>query len=83
MLYNSRYGSPDDIDQITDAFDKSTKLVFKDPNEPAFIKFGTWRDADETVNIKFGQLKITGFVTRLRYGVYLHPRSQHRRRYVI
>jgi hypothetical protein len=64
-LRNSRYSSPDDIDQITDAFDKSTKLVFKDSHETAFIKFGTWRDVDATVNIKLGQLKLAGSFTRL------------------
>jgi hypothetical protein len=60
MLCKSRYNSREDVDQISEAFDKSTKLSFKDPKEASFIKFGTWRDTDATVNIKFGQLKLMG-----------------------
>jgi hypothetical protein len=60
MLYNSRYSSREDTDQISEAFDKSTKLSFKDPKEASFVKFGTWRDTDATVNIKHGQLKLLG-----------------------
>jgi hypothetical protein len=59
-LYNSQYGSPDDISHIVDCFDKSTKLAFKDPSQTAFIRFGSTRDSDPSVDIKLGQLKLKG-----------------------
>ena len=61
-LQNSQYGSPDDIDYMTECFDKSTKLAFNDPSQVAFIKFGTSRDRDPSVDIKFGQLRLQGLV---------------------
>jgi hypothetical protein len=59
-LYNSRYNSPDDILQITECFDKSTKLGFGDSSQPCFVKFGTVRDNDPSVDIKMGQLRLQG-----------------------
>jgi hypothetical protein len=59
-LRNSRYGVPDDVAHITDCFDKTTKLGFKDPSQPAFIRFGTTKDSDQTVDVRFGQLKLQG-----------------------
>ena len=64
-LYNSQYGSPDDIAHIVDCFDKSTKLAFKDPSQTAFVRFGSTRDSDSSVDIKLGQLKLQGFDSRL------------------
>ena len=61
-LYDSRYGSPDEIDHITECFDKTTKLGFKDTTSTAFIRFGTTRDNDPSVDVKFGQLKLPGSV---------------------
>ena len=60
-LYNSQYGSPDDIDHIVDCFDKSTKLAFNDPSQTAFVRFGSTRDSDSSVDIKLGQLRLRGF----------------------
>ncbi|KDR71211.1 hypothetical protein GALMADRAFT_143923 [Galerina marginata CBS 339.88] len=56
------YGSPflDDIDHIVRTFDATTKLRFKDRNDPQYIRFGSARDNDETHNIQFGQLKLPG-----------------------
>jgi hypothetical protein len=59
-LCGSSYSSPDDVQRITDCFDKSTKLTFKDPDQPSFIKFGTSRNNDSSVNIKMGRLKLQG-----------------------
>jgi hypothetical protein len=64
-LYDSQYGSPDDIAHIVDCFDKSTKLAFKDPSQMAFIRFGSTRDSDSSVDIKLGQLKLRGFGSTL------------------
>jgi hypothetical protein len=61
-LSDSIYGAPDDIAYIAECFDKSTKLTFRDPRQPSFIKFGSPRDADPSVDIKFGQLKLHGSV---------------------
>lgn len=57
-LKNSRFH--EDLDHITECFDKSTKLRFKDSAEPAFVKFGTLRDRDSTCDIRSGQLKLKG-----------------------
>ncbi|KDR71278.1 hypothetical protein GALMADRAFT_143974 [Galerina marginata CBS 339.88] len=50
----------DDIDHIVRTFDTTTKLRFKDANDPQYIKFGSTRDNDLTHNIRFGQLKLAG-----------------------
>ncbi|KDR70823.1 hypothetical protein GALMADRAFT_254436 [Galerina marginata CBS 339.88] len=50
----------DDIDHIIRCFDKTTKLRFKNADEPQYVKFGSTRDNDPTYNIRFGQLKISG-----------------------
>ena len=59
-LYNTRYGIPDDIAHIADCFDKTTKLGFKDDKNSSFIRFGTTKDSDASVDVKFGQLKLQG-----------------------
>ncbi|KAF9231963.1 hypothetical protein BU15DRAFT_67879 [Melanogaster broomeanus] len=41
-------------------FDKTTKLGFRDANEPQFIKFGTVRDKEPEYDIRSGQLKLSG-----------------------
>ena len=61
-LSNSRYGNPYDLDHIKQCFDKTTKLSFKDPGQVAFVRFGTTRDNDPSLDIRFGQLKISGWV---------------------
>ncbi|KAK0184554.1 hypothetical protein F5146DRAFT_1145410 [Armillaria mellea] len=57
-LKNSKFY--DDLSHIAECFDKSTKLRFKDPAEPAFVKFGSLRDRDATCDIRGGQLKLKG-----------------------
>ena len=62
LLKNSRFNTPKDIEEMTKCFDKTTKLRFRDPNEPSYIKFGSVRDKDLSVNIRSGQLKMPGYV---------------------
>ncbi|KAG1721510.1 uncharacterized protein EDB91DRAFT_1176212 [Suillus paluster] len=59
-LSGSNYSSPEMIAQMTSIFDKSTKLRFRKPDEPSYIKFGTIRDKDAKYDIRSGQLKLVG-----------------------
>ena len=43
-------------------FDKTTKIRFSDDKQTQYIKFGSTRDKDEEVGIRFGQLKLNGWV---------------------
>ncbi|KAF9527254.1 hypothetical protein CPB83DRAFT_936155 [Crepidotus variabilis] len=52
----------DDLDHITDCFDKTTKPRFRVEQDPQYIKFGSTRDNDKDVDIRFGQMKIAGTV---------------------
>ena len=52
----------DDLDHIVRCFDKTTKLRFRNSEEPQFIKFGGTRDNEPDCNIRYGQLKLTGCV---------------------
>jgi hypothetical protein len=49
-----------DLDNIVECFDKTTKLRFRNSDEPQYIKFGGARDNDRNCNIRFGQLKLLG-----------------------
>ncbi|OAX34711.1 hypothetical protein K503DRAFT_803366 [Rhizopogon vinicolor AM-OR11-026] len=59
-LLGSNYSSPEMITQMTNIFDKTTKLRFRKPDEPCYVKFGTIRDKDLTYDIRSGQLKLAG-----------------------
>ncbi|TFK79391.1 hypothetical protein K466DRAFT_648875 [Polyporus arcularius HHB13444] len=59
-LKSSRYGNAGDIKSMLESFDKSTKPVFKDEKEPSYIKFGAMNSSDLKVNIRRGQLMLTG-----------------------
>jgi len=61
------FSEPKIIKRMTDIFDKSTKLRFRKPDEPSYIKFGTIRDKDPEYDIRSGQLKLAGFVHVLQY----------------
>ncbi|EDR07806.1 uncharacterized protein LACBIDRAFT_297982 [Laccaria bicolor S238N-H82] len=50
----------DDLDHIVRCFDKSTKLRFRDSAEKQYVKFGSTRDSDPRLGIRFGQLLIPG-----------------------
>ncbi|KAI0656113.1 hypothetical protein C8Q70DRAFT_391425 [Cubamyces menziesii] len=60
LLKDSAYGNEEDIKAMMDYFDKSTKPIFKDKKEPAYIKFGSMKCNDPKVNIRRGQLMLTG-----------------------
>jgi len=49
-----------DLDNIVQCFDKTTKLRFRNSNEPQYVKFGGAKDNDQRCNIRFGQLKLLG-----------------------
>ena len=49
-----------DLDNIVEWFDKTTKLRFRNSDEPQYIKFGGARDNDPSCNIRFGQIKLMG-----------------------
>ena len=58
LLVDSPY--LDDLDNISDCFDKTTKTRFRNASEPQYVKFGSTRDNDASCNIRFGQLKVSG-----------------------
>ena len=58
LLRNSKY--LEDVPQMADCFDKKTKLLFKNKDEPQYIRFGNLRDKDLAVGIRSGQLKLSG-----------------------
>ncbi|PBK90617.1 hypothetical protein ARMGADRAFT_1166927 [Armillaria gallica] len=49
-----------EVKNITECFDKTMKLRFRNSDEPAYIKFGSMKDKDITLNIRAGQLKLAG-----------------------
>ena len=61
-LANSQYcdGSLDIVQQMKEIFDWTTKLGFRDADDPQYIKFGTVRDKDPQYDIRSGQLKLVG-----------------------
>ena len=50
----------EDLGHIIKCFDKTTKIRFRNVDEPQFVKFGSTQDNDEDCNIRYGQLKMTG-----------------------
>jgi hypothetical protein len=58
LLRFSRFA--EDVDNITACFDKTTKLRFRNSDDPQYIKFGSVRDNDPAVNIRSGQLRLRG-----------------------
>lgn len=59
-LAGSKFGTPEMLRQITDVFDKTTKLRVRNAEDPQYIKFGTMRDKDPQYDIRSGQLRLTG-----------------------
>ncbi|KZP05969.1 hypothetical protein FIBSPDRAFT_966852 [Athelia psychrophila] len=59
-LAGSKYGSPEDLANMTNRFDTSTRLRFCNPDESGFIKFGEPHDRDPEVGIRSGTLKLLG-----------------------
>ncbi|KIM36858.1 hypothetical protein M413DRAFT_281536 [Hebeloma cylindrosporum] len=58
LLQESAY--LDDAPDIARRFDKTTKLRFRDPEEPQYIKFGSLKDKDPLVGIRSGQIRLNG-----------------------
>ncbi|EDR07836.1 uncharacterized protein LACBIDRAFT_327574 [Laccaria bicolor S238N-H82] len=65
----------DDIDNMVRCFDRTTKLRFRNVNEPQFIKFGSTRDNEPESDIRYGQLKLTGCIVQ---AVNEQQRTAHR-----
>ncbi|KAF9047819.1 hypothetical protein BJ165DRAFT_1527082 [Panaeolus papilionaceus] len=57
-LRDSRFS--EDTKHIAESFDKTTKHVFRDIEDWQYIKFGSPHDRDDDLNIRRGQLKLTG-----------------------
>ncbi|KAF9262594.1 hypothetical protein L218DRAFT_980444 [Marasmius fiardii PR-910] len=51
-----------DVDRIVDEFDKRAKLRFKNVNQLTYIKFGSFRDDDPSLQIRNGQMALPGFI---------------------
>ena len=56
----------EDLEHIVRCFDRTTKIRFSDDKQPQFIKFGSTRDNDADVGIRFGQLKLTGYAVNAK-----------------
>ncbi|KAF8708911.1 hypothetical protein AX14_013526 [Amanita brunnescens Koide BX004] len=61
-LFGSKYGNPEEIAVMARFFDKNTKMHFKDSSKPCFLRFGSVRDTDPSMDIKAGTIKLSGQV---------------------
>ncbi|KAG6334775.1 hypothetical protein ID866_4308 [Astraeus odoratus] len=59
-LANSKFGNEETLQRIVDIFDRTTKLMFRDADEPQYIQFGGVRDREPEYNIRSGKLKLSG-----------------------
>ncbi|KIL60579.1 hypothetical protein M378DRAFT_83567 [Amanita muscaria Koide BX008] len=59
-LRNSKYGSDDEIEAMSSAFDKVNKCTFNSPNHPCYVKFGGLNYNDPQFDIRSGSIKIVG-----------------------
>ncbi|KAK0434116.1 hypothetical protein EV421DRAFT_1909621 [Armillaria borealis] len=50
----------EEVENIAECFDKTTKLRFRNEEEPAYVKFGSMKDKDLALDIRSGQLKLAG-----------------------
>ncbi|KAK0222693.1 hypothetical protein EDD85DRAFT_959951 [Armillaria nabsnona] len=50
----------EEVESIAECFDKTTKLRFRNAEEPAYVKFGSMKDKDLALDIRSGQLKLAG-----------------------
>jgi hypothetical protein len=67
-----------DLDHIVSCFDTTTKLRFRSDDGPEYIKFGFGRDNDYAHGIRFGQVKLDGFISFLSPSYYPSNRLAHR-----
>lgn len=64
MKGSTKFSSPREIAQMTSIFDKTTKLSFRDPNEPSRIRFGRVTDRDPKFDVRGGAKSIPGYVIK-------------------
>ncbi|KAJ6535550.1 hypothetical protein B0H19DRAFT_1271293 [Mycena capillaripes] len=78
-LQGSKYA--DDVADIRECFDKTTKLRFRNTDKWSYIKFGRHSDKDEALNISSGQMKLSsdvvaGFYKPSLDGILLAVKNQ-------
>ncbi|PBK65399.1 hypothetical protein ARMSODRAFT_1022208 [Armillaria solidipes] len=61
----------DEVNNIAECFDKTMKLHFRNSEEAAYVKFGSMRDKDPALDIRSGQLKLSGLVQSYIYSCML------------
>ena len=59
-LASWRYGDGENLYDITEIFDKTTEVRFRDADEPHYIQFGYVRGKEFECDIRSGQLKLSG-----------------------
>ena len=59
-LKGSKYGADEQIKQISDRFDETTKKTFRSSEDVCLIAFGTTMDKDVQYGIRSGKLKVPG-----------------------
>ncbi|KAF7783241.1 hypothetical protein Agabi119p4_2617 [Agaricus bisporus var. burnettii] len=52
----------EDIPWMKEYFDKTTKLTFREPRDPWYIRFGSSRDKDSRFGITAGKLRLEGTI---------------------
>ena len=55
---------------MVDAFDRSSKVTFKNSEDQVYIKFGSYRDHDPKLGISRGQLLLKGCIPMQLPGYY-------------
>ncbi|KAJ7578255.1 hypothetical protein C8J56DRAFT_359675 [Mycena floridula] len=60
ILRDSKFSGSQE--RMLEIFDDTTKLRFRNPGEPVYIRFGNPGDKDPSVGIKAGQLRLDGTV---------------------
>ncbi|KAI5115029.1 hypothetical protein M0805_009482, partial [Coniferiporia weirii] len=59
-LRNSKYGSEEQVEQISERFDETTKKIFGDTKDVCLVPFGNISDKDLEHGIRSGKLKLSG-----------------------
>ena len=59
-LHGWDHSSAEEIAEFAREFDRTTKLVIKSDQEPAYVRVGGRRTNIPKYNISFGKLKLTG-----------------------
>lgn len=60
-LSGSIYGTPENITQIAERFDETTKRTFRSVDDKCMVQFGSPRDTDAAHDIRSGRLKLAGY----------------------